>query len=88
MAPEDPGSIPGTSTFLPHLIMAKILLLMTGGGLGTLARYMLSSVTSQTLGARFPYGTLAVNLIGCFFAGFLVILIENKFFLSPTREFC
>lgn len=59
--------------------MAKILLLMAGGGLGTLARYLLAGATAQTFGARFPYGTLVVNLLGCFLAGFLVILIENKF---------
>ncbi len=41
-----------------------------GGGLGALARYGLSSLV-QGRGAGFPWGTLAVNAIGCFLIGLL-----------------
>ena len=39
---------------------------------GTLARFGLSEVTTRAFGDAFPFGTLVVNLIGCFLAGFLL----------------
>ena len=44
--------------------MTGLLPVMLGGALGAGARYLLSGVVTTTFG--FPYGTLAVNLIGCF----------------------
>ena len=64
----------------------KFLYLFVAGGVGTLARYLLAGVVYQICGVRFPYGTLAVNLMGCFLAGFLAIVIEEKFLLSPTMR--
>lgn len=47
------------------------LSLAAGGALGALARYGVSSGLHRVLGHRFPWGTLAVNLLGCFLIGFL-----------------
>ncbi|MBI4367854.1 MAG: fluoride efflux transporter CrcB [Candidatus Omnitrophica bacterium] len=60
--------------------------LLLGGALGTAARYLLSGVVYQFLGTRFPYGTLIVNLIGCFIIGTLVALTEEKFLLGPNAR--
>lgn len=49
--------------------MPTILWIALGGGLGTLLRYVLASWLSTTLKPGFPFGTLAVNLIGCFLIG-------------------
>lgn len=46
----------------------KLLAIAIGGGLGALARYGLSGLV-QGRGAAFPWGTLAVNAIGCFLIG-------------------
>lgn len=46
--------------------MDKWLFLIGGGILGTLARYVLAGMIYQKIGTDFPYGTLIVNLIGCF----------------------
>lgn len=46
--------------------------LVAGGILGTLARYILSGAVYRLFGTGFPYGTLMVNLSGCFLIGFLV----------------
>lgn len=62
--------------------MAKLFHLIAGGIFGTLARYALSGIAYRILGISFPYGTLAVNLAGCFFIGFLVTLAEKKFLLD------
>ena len=67
--------------------MAKLISLILGGALGTLARYGLAGITYRVLGANFPYGTLAVNLTGCFLIGFLVVLTETKFLLGPNARF-
>lgn len=66
--------------------MVKWISLMMGGVLGTVARYVLAGVTYRALGAEFPYGTLAVNLLGCFLVGFFVVLAETKFLLGPNAR--
>jgi CrcB protein len=42
---------------------------LVGGAAGSLARYGLSHVLQQSLGRDFPYGTLAVNVLGSLAAG-------------------
>lgn len=64
----------------------KWVLLVAGGGLGTVARYFFSGIIYQFAGARFPYGTLAVNLLGCFLVGFLAAVAEEKFLLSVNAR--
>lgn len=49
--------------------MTKIVLVLIGGGLGSLARYGVTLLAAQLFGARFPWGTLIVNLAGCFLIG-------------------
>ncbi len=46
----------------------KLLMIGLGGGLGALARYGLSGLV-QGRGATFPWGTLAVNALGCLLVG-------------------
>ena len=43
--------------------MVKILFLMTGGALGTLARYLASGLAHRLTGSLFPVGTLLINTI-------------------------
>jgi CrcB protein len=66
--------------------MAKILSLIIGGAAGTACRYFLSGVSYRFLGSDFPYGTLVVNLAGCFIIGFLASISEEKFLLSPNAR--
>jgi CrcB protein len=47
----------------------KILLVMAGGSVGALSRYAVSFWAARLLGTRFPWGTLTVNLAGCFLIG-------------------
>ena len=62
----------------------KWFLLIVAGALGTLSRYALSGVAYEVFGSRFPYGTLIVNLLGCFLIGLLTSISETKFLLTPT----
>lgn len=67
--------------------MKNLLLIFIGGGIGSVARYLLSSFTQKFWAiGTFPFGTLVVNMIGCFLIGyftstFLKIDDYLKFFL-------
>lgn len=69
--------------------MTNILLIGTGGFIGSVLRYMVSGYVQQaTKSIGFPYGTLAVNIIGCFIIGFLAQLVESHgVFTSESRLF-
>jgi fluoride exporter len=68
------------------MLLTKIIYLIIGGSVGTLSRYFISTTTYQLLGSSFPYGTLIVNLLGCFIMGFLVALSDYKFLLGPSAR--
>ncbi len=60
----------------------RLLLLVIAGSAGTLCRYGLAGLVQSGLGARFPWGTLAVNLMGCLAAGLAFGLLESRWGLS------
>ena len=66
--------------------MTKWISLLTGGIAGTAARYLLAGAVYSWLGTQFPYGTMIVNLIGCFLIGFFAVLAEEKFLLGPNAR--
>ena len=66
--------------------MAKWFNLAIGSMVGGYARYLLAGFVHQIFGAAFPYGTLMVNLIGCFLIGLLAALAEEKFLLGPDAR--
>ena len=51
-----------------------LLWVVVAGGLGSGARYLVGQWSIAALGASFPYGTLIVNLAGCFALGAVVQL--------------
>ncbi len=59
----------------------KIFLIALFGAIGTLARYGLQGVVQIRMGA-FPYGTLLVNLSGCFLLGLIGQLTMNRILIS------
>jgi CrcB protein len=59
-----------------------------GGALGALARFLISSQVGKALGVGFPFGTLAVNVIGSFVMGVCaVLIIEHLKMPGYWREF-
>ncbi|HWQ70147.1 MAG TPA: fluoride efflux transporter CrcB [Patescibacteria group bacterium] len=66
--------------------MGKVLLVGIGGFLGSVARYLISGYVQDRMGEIFPFGTLAVNVIGCFVIGGLSELAEARAFLSPETR--
>lgn len=67
----------------------SIIYVALGGALGSASRYLLGTWTqSISKSIDFPYGTLTVNLIGCFVIGFLSQLAESRgAFTSESRAF-
>lgn len=61
----------------PSWIVQKLLLIGAGGAAGALLRYALSGVAYRLLGETFPWGTLIVNVIGCFLIGLLWAVAER-----------
>ncbi|AHF93017.1 chromosome condensation protein CcrB [Opitutaceae bacterium TAV5] len=62
----------------------QIALVAFGGGLGSVARFLLSAYASgRTPGWRFPLGTFLVNLIGCLVIGALWAAAERWPILTP-----
>lgn len=64
----------------------RIFWICLGGAAGTAARYLLSGWLAQTLGAGFPYGTLAVNVLGSFLLGLIMPVALLTDALSPTAR--
>jgi CrcB protein len=60
----------------------RLLLIGLAGLLGTLARYALSGFIARRFGETFPTGTLVVNIVGCFLAGFLFYLMQERFLVN------
>ncbi|MCZ7584608.1 MAG: fluoride efflux transporter CrcB [Deltaproteobacteria bacterium] len=59
--------------------MRELLYIGLAGALGSVGRYAVSGWAYRVAGEHFPYGTLVVNVIGCFLLGFLMRLgIESE----------
>ncbi len=63
--------------------MQQTLLLSLGAILGANARYWMSIWAASHLGISFPYGTLIVNVGGCFLIGLFNALGETRLTISP-----
>lgn len=63
----------------------RLLAIAAGGAIGALLRYTVSGLVQNWLGASFPWGTLSVNLIGCFLIGLLFHYFETVT-LSPVAR--
>ncbi len=67
--------------------MQKILLVGMGGFLGSILRYLMSgAVQDLSKSVQFPYGTLTVNLLGCFVIGFLSQLADARAAFTPESR--
>ena len=53
------------------------LMIFAGGGIGACIRYFLSGFVHRFLPAAFPFGTITVNITGCFIIGVLMSIFEK-----------
>jgi fluoride exporter len=61
----------------------RIALIALFGAIGTLARYGLQGFVQIRTGSTFPYGTLLINLTGCFFLGLIGQFTLKHMVISP-----
>ncbi len=67
--------------------MQKYLLIALGGALGSIARYWVGATVTDRLGARFPYGTLVINLTACAVIGFSLTFLGKRAGLSSAWRY-
>ncbi len=65
--------------------MLEYLWVALGGALGSMARFGLSGAIDMRTGGNFPFGTLVVNITGCFILGLFATLAgtEGRLMVSP-----
>lgn len=64
--------------------MTHMLAIAAGGAAGALLRYWTSTAVHARLGTAFPYGTLAVNVLGSLLMGFLYIWLLERLAQGPA----
>jgi len=70
--------------------MLAIILVLLGGALGSICRYIWSGFFAERLGETFPFGTLVVNLVGSMFIGLfsgLVVHVSSGRVASLLQQF-
>jgi CrcB protein len=63
--------------------MGQMLAIAAGGALGALLRFWASNGVYGLLGRDFPYGTLAVNLLGSLVMGLCFVLFIERLVVGP-----
>lgn len=66
--------------------MKLVLSIAAGGALGSVTRHFISGAMMRWLGSGFPYGTLAVNIIGSFAMGLLIGALANMWDASQEMR--
>lgn len=61
----------------------RLVLIAVFGAIGTLARYGLQGAVQIKTGSTFPYGTLLINLTGCFLLGLIGQITLNRMIVPP-----
>lgn len=64
--------------------MEQLVYIAVLGALGCLCRYFLSGLVYRVCGTSFPYGTLAVNLIGAFLIGLIMEFSIRSALIPPA----
>ena len=59
--------------------MIQAFLVALGGAIGSVLRYYVGQWALRLMGPAFPWGTLAVNVVGCFVIGVFAELIARRF---------
>jgi CrcB protein len=64
--------------------MTRVWLIGLAGALGTLTRYGVGLWAGKSLGTSFPFGTLIVNVVGCFLIAAITHVALSTELISPT----
>ena len=64
--------------------MRRFFLICLGGAIGTGLRYLVNIWAAKTLGIAFPFGTLIVNVVGCFLIAAVMHVSLATTYVAPT----
>lgn len=64
--------------------MDRYIMVLLGGATGSLTRFVVGSAIVNRLGARFPYGTVFINLTGSFLIGLTMTLLTERLKPHPN----
>ena len=68
--------------------MKTLLLVALGGAFGSVARFLVGRLAMALWGAEFPWGTMIVNVVGCFVMGLLAgLLVHYAEWSQDVRAF-
>lgn len=63
--------------------LLQVLAIAGAGAVGALARFAVATWVYGLLGRGFPWGTLAVNVVGSFLMGLLAVLLVERWLIAP-----
>ena len=66
--------------------MNLMIAIAAGGAIGALLRFWMSTAVYAVLGRAFPYGTLAVNVVGSLLMGLLTIWLLERTSAGPAAR--
>lgn len=72
---------------LGRLMDRTIIFVGIGGMLGSISRYLAALFLTKTFPSEFPYGTFAVNVVGCLIIGVVYGLSQRFDWLTPEWRF-
>jgi CrcB protein len=67
--------------------MKTLLIIGTGGFIGSIFRYLVSKSVQEKFTTAFPFGTLSVNILGCFLIGVVLSWSERGGLNADWRMF-
>jgi fluoride exporter len=65
-------------------MVKNLIIIMLGGSLGAVSRYLVGLMAAKAWGVNFPWGTLIVNMAGCFLIGLIFALADSVRLLTPS----
>jgi CrcB protein len=65
-------------------LLIRCLLVLGGGGVGSLARYLVTLGVNEHYDGRFPLATFLINVTGSFVIGLLTVLLDREDLLHPN----
>jgi CrcB protein len=69
-------------------LLNKFTLIMAGGAVGSLLRYIVQGWGQALIKGTFPIGTLVVNIIGCFVIGVLNMVFAERIPIQMEHRIC
>jgi CrcB protein len=67
--------------------LQRYFFIAIGGALGSMLRYWIGAVAAERFSARFPVGTLTINILACFLIGLSVEYLNQHTALNPAWRF-